>query len=101
MHDDCIAVIQFPELTKELGTICETELDTNALLYLAEYVVYRIRSKYSFLNNNFKKFDKIDETLNWITFISKGNLSYPHENFFSIIIVAEDMFQKFHGIKIK
>lgn len=64
--------------------------------YIAGYVAYWFRDKYSFLGNPTRDLGSLDNS-EYIMMLSRGGLMYPSEEFIKVANIMDDVFEEFHG----
>ena len=82
----------------------EIIINHEGLRYLTGYVAHRFRTKYPHLGNSSPDNDvpsTSTSNLDWINFISKGNLLHPTKEFLQVAEVMEATFVNFHGADIQ
>ena len=82
----------------------EIIINHEGLRYLTGYVAHRFRTKYPHLGNSSPDNDvpsTSTSNLDWINFISKGNLLHPTKEFLQVAEVMEANFVNFHGADIQ
>ena len=80
------------ELMQKIRDIIQEE----ALIYVAGYVAYCFRHKYSFLRVATKNI-AVNNIPPWVCHVSKGYFNYPSCDLIQVGKINEEVFQKFHG----
>lgn len=68
------------------------------LKYIAGYVAYQFRDKYSFLGNPTRDLGLMLDNSEYIIMLSRGDLMYPSEEFIKVANIMDDVFEEFHGL---
>lgn len=71
-------------------------VNNEGLKYIACYVAYRYRNKYSYLGIPTKDIPKSSEP-DWLHFLSKSNLMYPNSQLIEATFIMEKEFNSLHG----
>lgn len=75
-------------------------MEEEALKYVAGYVAFRFKTKYSTLGTETRDMD-VSSDIDWLQFISRGKCIYPSEQWLQTARIVNTEFEKFHGTTLR
>lgn len=87
------------QLLQEMEKLTATTvIEQEGLKYIAGYVAFRFKNKYSFLGTSTEML--VDREEDWINYISRGRLTSPSSDLLHVAGTMNEQFESFHGTSL-